>query len=111
MTLGAIELPHCLMWDGSAGPQNTGYLINERFFHPGDGKELAGLSVEILACPITGPDVSLKDAFSFIKQLSAKKAIPIHYDFIGTKPEVFAGLADTTGYDVHVLHIGEKLEL
>jgi L-ascorbate metabolism protein UlaG (beta-lactamase superfamily) len=23
----AIELPHCLMWDGTAGPQNTGYLI------------------------------------------------------------------------------------
>src|SRR5258708_1980014 len=39
LTLKAIELPHCLMPDGSKGPQNTGYFINQKFFHPGDGVE------------------------------------------------------------------------
>src|SRR5438270_13255483 len=47
-----IELPHCLMWDGSPGPQNSGYLINTKLFHPGDGVELARLEVENLALPI-----------------------------------------------------------
>ena len=85
-----MELPHCLMTDGSAGPQNVGYLINGKLFHPGDGKELAGLQVDVLAVPITGPDISLREAFDFAKQVKAKTLIPIHYDFIGTKPEVFA---------------------
>ena len=107
----AIELPHCLMWDGSEGPQNTGYEIAGKLFHAGDGKELANFSIDNLALPITGPDVSLKDAYAFAKQVSAKKVIPIHYDYIGTKPEVFAGIADSAGFDVHVLHIGESIEI
>lgn len=92
VSVKVLELPHCLMADGSAGPQNTGYSINQKLFHPGDGKELAGLQVENLAVPIAGPDVSIKDAFGFAKQVGAKKAIPIHYDYIGTKPEVFEQL-------------------
>ena len=88
-----IELPHCLMTNGNSGPQNTGYLINYKFFHPGDGVELAGLTVDNLALPIIGPDISLKDAFAFARQLSAKNAIPIHYDFLGLKPEVAESFA------------------
>lgn len=90
-----MELPHCLMWDGSEGPQNTGYLINSKLFHPGDGKELANLEVANLAAPIAGPDVSLKDAITFAKQVKAETVIPIHYDYIGTKPEVFASVSGT----------------
>jgi len=105
------ELPHCLMWDGSQGPQNTGYLIADKFFHPGDGKELAGLNVENLAVPITGPDVSLKDAYDFIKQLQAKTAIPIHYDYIGTNAEVFAQHGASQGLNVKALAVGDSIEL
>ena len=28
-----LELPHCPMPNGSAGPQNVGYLINQKLFH------------------------------------------------------------------------------
>jgi L-ascorbate metabolism protein UlaG (beta-lactamase superfamily) len=113
VSIKALELPHCLMIDGSEGPQNTGYLIAGKLFHPGDGKELAGLQVENLAVPISGPDVSLKDACSFINQVGAKRAVPIHYDLIGTKPEVFqsfSGFFNQT-YKVEILGIGESLEL
>jgi L-ascorbate metabolism protein UlaG (beta-lactamase superfamily) len=105
-----IELPHCLMWDGSEGPQNSGYLINGKLFHPGDGKELANFEIESLALPITGPDVSLKDAMSFAKQVKAKTVIPIHYDYIGTKPEVFASIAGAR-FKVTVLKNGESTEI
>lgn len=90
----AIELPHCLMVDGSQGPQNTGLLINGELFHPGDGKELADLKVDNLALPIIGPDVSPKEAFDFAKQVSAKKAIPIHYDSWGALPGTYARIAE-----------------
>lgn len=110
----AIELPHCLMPNGSRGPQNTGYLVNGRLFHPGDGKELAGFKVDNLALPITGPDVSMKDAFAFAHQLSARHVIPIHYDKIGAKPEVystFAGFFEEFKFKFKILKIGESTEL
>lgn len=109
----AIELPHCPMPDGSAGPQNTGYLINGKFFDPGDGKELAGLKVDNLALPITGPDISMRDAFDFAKQVGAKIAIPVHYDKLGANPEVyktFAGYFDFS-FTIHPLAHGESTEL
>lgn len=106
----AVEIPHCLMVDGSTSVQNTGYLINGRFFTPGDGVVGAeGVQAEILAVPITGPDISLKDAFSFIKQIAAKHVIPIHYDFIGTKPDFLARSAKD--FELKVLNGGESVEL
>ncbi|MBL8159771.1 MBL fold metallo-hydrolase [Candidatus Saccharibacteria bacterium] len=109
----ARELPHCLLPDGSAGPQNTGYIINGTFFHPGDGIELAGLEVESMALPIQGPDISMKDAFRFAKSLKVKQAIPIHYDKMGADPAVFAAFAKRfeMPFTLHVLADGESLEL
>ena len=107
----ALELPHCLMWDGSQGPQNTGYLIDGNFFHPGDGVHLAGLQVDNLALPITGPDISLKDAYSFARQLNAKVTVPIHYDYIGTKPEVLKNSAAKAGFELRILEVGQSTEL
>lgn len=110
MTIKPVELPHCLLWDGSNGPQNTGYRINNKFFTPGDGVVGAdGLNVDVLAVPITGPDISLKDAHDFAHQVAAKIVIPVHYDYIGTKPEIFANTAK--GYEVKVLGIGESTEI
>lgn len=108
-----IELPHCLMADGSAGPQNVGYLINKKLFHPGDGKELAGLRVNNLAVPLAGPDISIKDAFDFAKQVSAKVAIPIHYDMMGAKPDFFIMLSTRfkMPFELHALVHGESLEI
>jgi L-ascorbate metabolism protein UlaG (beta-lactamase superfamily) len=115
----AIELPHCLMFDGSPGPQNTGYLINDQLFDPGDGKELAGLEVDNLVLPIVGPDVSFMDAFNFAKQVSAKTVIPVHYDFLGANANVFASIASGSagaeptkfGFKVIVLGNGQSTDL
>lgn len=107
----AIELPHCLMIDGSTGVQNTGYLFNEKLFHPGDGKELAGLTVDTLAVPLNGPDISPHDAFKFGRQVGAKNLIPIHYDFLGGNPGFFANIAEKAGMKTHGLKLGESVEI
>jgi L-ascorbate metabolism protein UlaG (beta-lactamase superfamily) len=104
--LKAIELPHCLMPDGSKGPQNTGYLINKKLFHPGDGVELMGFEFPNLALPIAGPDVSIKDALAFAKDVKANKVIPIHYDYIGVKPEVVASFAKNYGFSFEIITLG-----
>ncbi len=107
----AMELPHCLMVDGSTSVQNTGYLVAGMLFHPGDGKELAGLKAEILAVPLNGPDISPHDAFMFGKQSQAKQLIPIHYDFLGGNPDFFASTASQHGMETHALKQGESVEL
>lgn len=107
----AIELPHCLMVDGSTSVQNTGYLVDGKLFHPGDGAELEGLSVDTLAVPISGPDISLKDAYAFTVQVKAKQVIPIHYDFLGGNPDYLGSSLNKKGVKVHGLTIGDSIEL
>jgi len=112
MKIQARELPHCLMVDGSESVQNTGFLVADRLFHSGDGTQISGLSAEILAAPITGPDISLKDATDLAKFVSAKTVVPVHYDYIGTKPEVFASFSERSkAFEVKVIGLGETIEL
>lgn len=107
----ALDLPHCLMPDGSEGPENTGFVINGHFFHPGDGYTIDNLTVDTLALPIAGPSVSPKTAFDFAKQVQAKTLIPIHYDFFYENTEKIKSIGEDMGYRVIVLGHGESTEI
>ena len=102
-----------LLPDGAEGPQNTGYIINGILFHPGDGKDIDDLLVDTLALPIAGPDISMKEAFDFAKKVQAKKVIPIHYDKLGAKPNVYKAFADRLHmpFEMIVLNDGDSLEI
>lgn len=107
-----VAIDHCLLPDGSSGPENVGYIVNSLFFHPGDGKMIDTEKVPIIALPITGPDISMKDAFAFGQQVGAKIAIPIHYDKIGAYPHVYKAFAERFPFDfsIKVLGVGESLD-
>lgn len=109
----ARELPHCLMIDGSAGPQNTGFIVEGVFFHAGDGIKLDNLQVPSAAIPIAGPDISARDVFDFIKQLSCQTVVPIHYDYFLESPKLLAGIGKGAVPDVKfvVLDNGQSAEL
>lgn len=110
----AYELPHCLGPDGSSGPQNTGYIVDDIFFHPGDGKEMqAALQVNTIALPMTGPDITALDAFTFARQVKAKLAIPIHFDLMGANMDVYKRWADSSNlpFEFRILGDGESLEI
>jgi L-ascorbate metabolism protein UlaG (beta-lactamase superfamily) len=109
----ARELPHCLLPDGTAGPQNTGYVIDGTFFDPGDGIALEGLHVDAAAIPIAGPDVSSKDVFDFVRQLGCRTVIPIHYNYFLEDPRLIARLAPDVvpGVKFVVLDDGQSTEL
>ena len=90
----AHDLPHVELVDGSPGPPNTGFLIDGRLFHPGDGMEITGLSARAVAAPISGPSISFRDAYRFVQQLGAQKVVPIHYDLFTADPTHFAKVCD-----------------
>lgn len=107
-----IDLPHCKMQDGTDGPPNTGFLINNIFFHPGDGdKNPSDLTVENLALPIAGPTITIAGALQFAKDLQAKVVIPIHFDYFKADPNEFKNMALPFGIEVRPLAVGEETEL
>lgn len=97
------ELPHCLMVDGSPGPQNSGYVINDVFFHPGDGINIDDLQVDSAAVPIAGPDVSPKDVYGFIKKIGCKLVIPIHYDYFPNDPHFISQMLRNMNDSIRVV--------
>lgn len=110
-----IDLPHSLLPDGTPGPQNTAYLVNGMFLHPGDAKELAGASItaSAMGLPITGPDISQMDAFAFAKAIGAEKAIAMHFDNHGANPQYYAdaAAAKQMPFTLVVLADGESIEI
>lgn len=58
--------------------ENTGYFINNKFFYPGDAYTVPGKIVEILALPVAGPWLKIKDATEYLKKIKPKYAFPVH---------------------------------
>ncbi|HUD05584.1 MAG TPA: MBL fold metallo-hydrolase [Candidatus Saccharimonadales bacterium] len=108
----ARDLPHCAMVDGSPGPQNTGYVIESTFFHPGDGIKISDLTVQTTAVPIAGPDISPRDVHEFIESVGCNTVIPIHYEYFPADPNFYKRLLSSDGkFDVIVLNNGESTEI
>lgn len=92
----AYGMPRCPMPDGSAGPPNNGYVIDNTFLLAGDSYIAPEtLNVPYAAVPIAGPDLSLRDARDLIVAVGAKTVIPVHYSiFSDEKPTFAAGLIE-----------------
>lgn len=104
----AHDIAHCVMVDGTPGPPNTGFVIDERFLHPGDGIEATG-TMEVVAVPIAGPSVSMRDSYLMLEAVQAKHAIPIHYDGFIAKPEQLDQWCKIA--EIHVLGNAESVVL
>lgn len=57
---------------------NTGYMIAERFYHPGDAFYKPGKPVEILALPVAGPWMKISEAIDYAREVKPKVCFPIH---------------------------------
>lgn len=58
--------------------ENTGYMINQRFYYPGDGFFKPNKPVECLALPVAGPWMKIAHALDFAKALKPRLALPVH---------------------------------
>lgn len=105
----ARAMPHVEMVDGSAGPPNTGYVLDGRLLHPGDSMQVAGVRVDAIAVPIVGPSVSFRDAYVAVESTGASIAVPIHYDVFLANPEQFGKYCDIAS--VVVLGDGESTDV
>lgn len=58
--------------------QNTGFLIAEKLFYPGDSFHNPHRGIEILALPVAGPWMKLSEAIEYAKVVKPKIVFPVH---------------------------------
>ncbi|MBU6447673.1 MBL fold metallo-hydrolase [Patescibacteria group bacterium] len=75
----AFSAPHQPIFDFPM-PENTAFLLNEKFLHPGDSyaDSVFEYKPEILALAVAGPWMNMNQGFDFSQKCSARKVIPIH---------------------------------
>ena len=86
---------HAQIYEEFGQVQNTGYMM-EGFCYPGDSFSMPNEKVDILAFPVIGPWVLMKDAIDYVKKINPRIAFPVHdavlkdfAKFIYTIPEHF----------------------
>ncbi|MDT0310054.1 MBL fold metallo-hydrolase [Streptomyces sp. DSM 44917] len=63
---------------------NTGYLLGDSLYHPGDAFTLPPGEVDVLLLPTGGPWMKASEAIDFLRAVAPRVAVPVHQ----------AGLAD-----------------
>lgn len=70
---------HAIIYGRVSPCRNTGYLIADKFYIPGDAlHDTPSKQVEILALPTGGPWMKVAEAIDYAKSLKPKVVIPIH---------------------------------
>jgi L-ascorbate metabolism protein UlaG (beta-lactamase superfamily) len=78
ISIEAFGNEHAEIYKDFKRVQNTGYFIANRFFYPGDALYVPGKPVEILALPVAGPWVKIKEAIDYAKEVKPKVCFPVH---------------------------------
>lgn len=58
--------------------ENTGYFINNEFWYPGDSFHNPGKPVDILALPVAGPWMRIRDAIDYAEEIKPRVCFPVH---------------------------------
>ncbi len=78
VAIKSIGSEHACIHHDLTPVQNTGFLIADQLFYPGDSFELPLVSVDILALPVAGPWMKLSEAIEYTKEVKPKKVFPVH---------------------------------
>lgn len=70
---------HAIIYGSIPPCRNTGYLIADRFYIPGDAlHDTPSKQIEVLALPTGGPWMKVSEGIDYAKSLKPKVVIPIH---------------------------------
>jgi L-ascorbate metabolism protein UlaG (beta-lactamase superfamily) len=74
----ACDSKHEEIFEEVGQVKNTGYLIDNKLFYPGDSYGNPNKEIDILALPVAGPWCKISEAINYALKLKPKKAFPIH---------------------------------
>ena len=69
---------HADIFDTVTPAQNTGYFIDSKLFYPGDALTNPNKQVDILALPVAGPWLTIRNAIEYAIALKPRVAFPVH---------------------------------
>ncbi|HVZ75882.1 MAG TPA: MBL fold metallo-hydrolase [Candidatus Paceibacterota bacterium] len=84
---------HAEIYGDMGQVENTAYLVAEKFYFPGDNFEIPRKSVDVLALPVAGPWLKIKDVINFAKEIKARTAFGVHDGMIVPPFRGFVGTA------------------
>ena len=69
---------HADIYPGVPVIVNTGYMIADKLFYPGDALTVPPVPVEILALPVCGPWLTIAETLDYAKIVKPKISFPVH---------------------------------
>jgi L-ascorbate metabolism protein UlaG (beta-lactamase superfamily) len=73
---------HAAVHDDMSVVSNVGYLIGERFFHPGDSFTIPDVDIEILGLPTAAPWLKASESIDYMRAITPHIAVPIHESIV-----------------------------
>jgi L-ascorbate metabolism protein UlaG (beta-lactamase superfamily) len=102
----------------SSYPQadNTGVLINQTLYYPGDSFTLPNAPVQVLAIPANAPWLKVGEAMDFLSSIKPQKVFPTHNAFLndagqGLADYLLGTCAKNNGSEYRLLKPGESIEV
>ncbi len=80
----AYEAPHALLHKTLPQVLNTGFMIANRFFYPGDAYIEPGKPVELLALPVAGPWAKSSEVADYALAVKPKRCFAVHDGMLKT---------------------------
>lgn len=95
--------------------EDVGFMLNDKFFYPGDALHTPNERAEIVAFPVAGSWIKVGEVIDWLKELKPKTVIPVHDGilneyglkaFLGNYQKIFTEL----GIELKILEIGKEEE-
>jgi L-ascorbate metabolism protein UlaG (beta-lactamase superfamily) len=112
----AQSCEHADIYDGVVPVLNTGYLIDNKFFIPGDAWVEIRKKIDVLAVPVMAPWLKVREVMNYATKLRPRIIFPIHDGGANEIAEVMTHKQLTKfcaekGLDFKALRNGETLEV
>lgn len=78
ISLRGVGTVHALIHDSIPSVENTGYIIDDYLYFPGDAFAIPSQPVTVLALPVCGPWMHISEALDFAEKVNPKVCFPIH---------------------------------
>jgi L-ascorbate metabolism protein UlaG (beta-lactamase superfamily) len=95
---------------------NTAYFFDDKLFYPGDAFLDPEREVEILALPVAGPWMKIREAIEYALKIKPKNVFPVHDGMLqagkfGPVHVLTEKILMANGINFKPLNEGESLEL
>ena len=115
LSIQGVGKDHAFMFQGIPIVQNTGFLIGDALFYPGDAFPKISQKFSVLALPVSGPWMKLSEAIEYAEMLKPKVCFPVHDALLSqvgmsVTCRISKMVLEKAGIEFREMKIGEETE-